>query len=213
MGADRRFPFLDALVLAIGAGEKDVTRRLVNMRDYDYIGPRDCEDDPASWGRSDEYGTYWYLASPSDAPGHDMRRPYYPGDTMAVCEALVPLPGMARAEPDVVGYRCDRREWEHPEDFTPPAPWLWKVRALPARYCPTWAVRYRRPILSVRPERLSWVTDDEARREGIARLGWEPTRDAFLSGFRAMHKLPDDADPWVWRVEFGHAAFEVSDAR
>lgn len=204
--ADRRFSFMDPLVLAIAAGEKDVTRRLVNMAWFDYIGPRDAENDPASWGRADAYGDYWYLQSPPDSPNMDMRRPYYPGDTLAVCEALVPINYDGdRMDPDLVGYRCDR---SLARDGHARAVWGWKVRVLPARYCPAWAVRTRRRILSVRPERLTSITDDEVRREGVARLGWEPTAAAFVAGFRKMHELDADADPWVWRVEF-----EQEDAR
>lgn len=187
----RRFAFMDSLVLAIAAGDKDVTRRIVRMDHYDYIGPRDADDEPSSWGRADEYGQYWYLQSPPDDPNHDMRRPYYPGDVLGVCEALVKV---CTTEADWTVYRCDSSEAAYG--------WPWKVKALPARYCPTWAIRHRRKIVSVRPERLSWVTDDEARREGIVRLGREPTAAAFLAGFRAMHGLAPDADPWVWRVEF-----------
>lgn len=200
--ADRRFSFMDPLVLAIAAGEKDVTRRLVNMAWFDYIGPRDAENDPASWGRADAYGDYWYLQSPPDSPNMDMRRPYYPGDTLAVCEALVrrDLDYEALGPVDWTVYRADGK--------SAACGWPWKVRVLPARYCPAWAVRYRRRILSVRPERLTSITDDEVRREGVTRLGWEPTATAFVDGFRKMHGLDADADPWVWRVEF-----EQEDAR
>lgn len=206
---DRRFPFMDPLVLAIRAGEKDVTRRLVNMRWFDYIGPSGCKDDPACWGREDEHGDFWYLQSPPDDPHHDMRRPYYPGDTLAVCEALVQKNADSSYGP-AVAYRSDNR-LVRDADGVSAIDWTWKVRTLPARYCPTWAVRTRRTILSVRPERLSWVSDDEARREGIARLGWEPTGAAFVAGFRELHGLDADWDGWIWRVEFSKE--DVNDAR
>lgn len=93
-----------------------------------------------------------------------------------------------------------------------PGPRLFGEVEIPtARYCPKWAIRTRREILSVRPERLSWVTDDDARREGIARLGWEPTGAAFVRGFRELHEFEAAADPWVWRVEF--STEDVNDAR
>ncbi len=190
----RRLSFMDGLVLAIAADEKTVTRRL--------LSPQPTE--PILWYPSAEHKR----GRAYDGEPHFIRgaaidfAPMKPGDTLNVCEALIRLPGMASNEADVVGYRADRREWQHSEDFTPPEPWPWKVRVLPARYCPTWAVRYRRRIVSVTPERLSSVTDAEAVREGIARLEWEPTRECFLAGFRKMHGLADDADPWVWRIEW-----------
>lgn len=178
-----RKPFMNPLVLAIAAGEKTETRRLLR--------PQPTE--PILWYPSPK--TNRSLAYDGDA--HFRRGvaidfgPANAGDILYVCEALVPIPGMERNEPDVVGYRCD---------FTETAgrvPWPWKVRSLSARYCPTWAVRHRRRLLSVTPERLSEITDEGARAEGIERLGWKPTREAFINGFLRMY--PDiGPDPWVW---------------
>lgn len=188
---------MDPLVLAIRAGEKDVTRRLVSNPDGWHLGV------PVSG----EYGGRLDCFQPLP-PHYSAERaiysPYRPGDTLAVCEALVPINYDGdRQDPDLVGYRCDR---SLARDGHAHAVWGWKVRTLPARYCPTWAVRTRRTILSVRPERLSWVTDEEAVREGIARLGWEPTGAAFVAGFREMHGAHADGNPWVWRVEFSKEA-------
>ena len=120
------------------------------------------------------------------------------GDVVGVCEALVPDCGW-------VAYRGDctavlpgqRRAW-----VSPLATWPWKVKVLPARYCPNWAIRTFIRITDIRPEPLDAVTDDEARREGIVRLGYAPTREGFLAGFRKLHRLVAEADPEVWRVEF-----------
>jgi hypothetical protein len=117
---------------------------------------------------------------------------------MDVCEALVKV---CTEDADWTVYRADSTNVA--------CGWPWKVKVIPARYCPTWAVRHHRRLVSVRPERLSQVTDAEAVREGIARLGWEPTREAFLRGFRQMHGLVEDADPWVERREW--APGEASD--
>lgn len=202
MPADRRFPFMDPLVLAIRAGEKDVTRRLVS-------NPNGWHLDTPVFG---EYGgrlDCYYKSPPHYRAEQSVYSPYRPGDTLAVCEALVPRQGPAAWNPRFVSYRSDGSDARPPDGDL--VLWGWKVRVLPARYCPTWAIRTRRRILSVRPQRLSWVTDDDARREGIVRLGWEPTAAAFVAGFRAMHKLDNDADPWIWRVEFGKE--DVTDAR
>lgn len=196
--ADRRFSFMDPLVLAIAAGEKDVTRRLIALREFGPSTTFAC-----SWHFYDRRGLWNDVSTELLIAKFSA---YRPGDTLAVCEALVPINYDGdRMDPDLVGYRCDN---SLARDGHARAVWGWKVRALPARYCPSWAVRYRRRILSVRPERLTSVTDDEVRREGVTRLGWEPTAAAFVDGFRKMHKLDADADPWVWRVEF-----EREDAR
>lgn len=173
----KRIAFMDALVLAIAAGEKDVTRRMTDPR-------------------------------------------LKPGDVVDVCEALTPK---ADGQRELVAYRCDGAHVYVPDadGFLTARPfWPWKVRVLPARYCPGWAVRTRIEVMSVRPELLTAITDDDARREGLKRdiLGlWgldiardhkllrETPRDAFLDGFRAIHGLPSDADPTVFRIEFRRA--------
>jgi hypothetical protein len=189
----RRLSFMDGLVVAISKGEKDVTRRLLN--------PQPTE--PILWYPSAEHKR----GLAYDGEAHFLRgvardfAPLQPGDILDVCEALVPVCYDING-PDSVYYRADR----NPVVVGGNAPeWPWKVRALPARYCPSWAVRHHREILSVRPERLSWVTDAEAVREGVARLGWAPTREGFLAGFRALHGLEVDDDPWVFRIEFSTA--------
>jgi hypothetical protein len=131
---------------------------------------------------------------------------FKPGDVVDVCEALAPVNG-------VVCYQADSHFVKRPDVGVPPLGfgypqiqglvlWPWKVRVLPARYCPSWAVRHRIEIVSVRSEPLAACTDEDARREGIARMGHEPTAAAFLRVFRELHGLPADADPTVFRVEF-----------
>lgn len=122
-----------------------------------------------------------------------------PGDIVAVCEALV---AEAADHPDdrTAVYRCDRTPVYRGEDartFGWRHAWDWKVSTIIPRYCPTWAVRHRRRLVEVRQEPLSAITDQGARDEGIARLGWEPTREGFLRGFREFRGLGEDADPVV----------------
>lgn len=206
MRADRRFPFLDQLVLGIAEREKDLTRRLNTLRDF---GPSTTSG--YDWHFRDRRGL-WNDVSTEQLL--ERWAPYRAGDVLAVCEALVPTTTI-KAPPYSGGLSIIDTKYR--ADSVPVVVdgsnrlWPWKVRVLPARYCPKWAIRTRRRILSVRPERLSWVTDDDARREGIARLGWEPTGAAFVAGFRELHELDAGADPWVWRVEF--STEEVNDAR
>lgn len=132
---------------------------------------------------------------------------FTPGDVLDVCEALVRVDAHYAAwDPrrKLVAYRCDgmqpvRRDADGRVDDID---WTWKVRVLPARYCPAWAVRHRILVEAVTRETLSCVTDGDARREGIARMGLAPTAEAFLFAFRGIHKLPPDADPELTRIAF-----------
>jgi hypothetical protein len=79
----------------------------------------------------------------------------------------------------------------------------------PSIHMPKWAARTWGRIVSVRPERLQDITDDDARREGctegfVAR-GMLPHVAAFRSVWNdcyANRGLGWDANPWVWRIEW-----------
>lgn len=202
-----RTPFMDPLVRAIAADEKTVTRRLIKL-------PRlpDGDSYPVDWSER-----AWAVVNEDDphlvVPATHGGRPNLlsvpmraaPGDTMDVCEALDASRTADYTDPqvripayDCVRYRADRTPIRI-EGWA--LGWFWKVRTLPARYCPTWAIRHHRTLISVRPERLSDVTDAEAVLEGIRYLGWPETREGFIEGFCKMHKLDSDR-VWVERREW-----------
>lgn len=194
MSRNVRVSFMDGLALAIRDGVKTETRRL--------LAP---QPDPAWTGA----GCLWYPNGPDDkrSLAYDGERHFRrgapldfarvrPGDEMQVCEALVAGDAIGEWGRRPVLYRADGEAVVDADGDR--LPWPWKVRTLPARYCPAWAVRTRRVLTSVRIERLSDITDAGAVAEGIARLGWESTAAAFQRGFRQMHGLSEEADPWVW---------------
>lgn len=200
-----RTPFMDPLVLAIaadlrGAG-KTVTRRLFKLPRIPAgdVYPPDwaehawtpgAEDDPHLVVPVVHDGRPNLLSVPCRAA---------PGDIMDVCEALVPMEARDHHPVEFVSYRADDEAPVDADGFV--IDWPWKVRTLPARYCPAWAVRHHRRLISVRPERLSDVTDAEAVLEGIRYLGWPETRAGFIEGFMTMHKLDSDR-VWVERREW-----------
>ena len=68
-----------------------------------------------------------------------------------------------------------------------------------AKRMPRWASRISLLNESVRVEQLMDITDGDAQAEGFG------SREAFLKIFRSIYDLADDANPWVWVVEFNRA--------
>ena len=195
-----RLPFMDGLFRAIMAREKTVTRRLVAGAVASAVEAFELETGEWAFseGQSQDDGSSLVIAHLSCKYGPV-------GRVLAICEGLRAaewFAGDARDD-DAVQYTADG---DYVWDVTRPAQWPWKVRRLASMYCPTWAVRTRRRVTSIRPERLSAITDAEARLEGLSFLdGVEPTRDGFLSLWDGMYAARGQgiaADPWVWRVEF-----------
>lgn len=106
-------------------------------------------------------------------------------------------------------------------------PMTWR----PSIHMPKEACRLFQQVVSVRPERLREITDQDALREGIERgqltVGWDsevykdyladasgygdprvdwPCTDTPLNSYRSLWdwingKGSFDSDPWVWRIE------------
>lgn len=198
---EHRIQFMTPLVRAIRAGVKDVTRRPI--RD-EFVQRRAVTAEPSDRPPG---GIWTWL----DEVGHALTEGAClyggPGDVLAICEEL----RRSGTPTEWAGGKPVRFATVYGCDGEPvyrdggPAVWPWQNKVQTARYCPDWAVRLRLPLVSVRPERVTAITDAEAVREGLAYLGVVPTRDAFLSLWDRMYaKGPHAAarDPWVWRLEF-----------
>jgi hypothetical protein len=213
---DRPILFSRSMVLAILAGQKTQTRRTVRMTDLEYIGPRDCEDDPASWGWEDEYGDFHTLSRDA-SDGIPIPCPYgVPGDRLWVREEHYryghwePILGVTTktgrqkwrfmADSDVILYDPPKtyRKGMHARD---PSASCWHKRL--ARFMPRSASRITLEVTSIRVERLQTISEEDARAEGVPPnwgndlTGWVPEEHGYLTvaGLRHGTERPgEDCD-------------------
>ena len=104
---------------------------------------------------------------------------------------------------------CEK-EWEKPN---------WGKWRSPL-FMPKWASRIWLEIVSVRPERLQEITEEDCLKEGLEKRGFDGSALFQIDGFAddicfvgydlAFKQLWDSlnpkhpwrSNPWVWRIEF-----------
>ena len=179
---ERPIPFSAEMVLAILAGRKTQTRRVMKVQPpadavvtvehyFPIVSNRRGED----WYGPEIFGAHWQ----DDEKG--LRCPYgAPGDLLWVREAwrawsqYDDLPP-SRIPPGVdVQYIADAR-----------TPWISRYRS--PRFMPRWASRITLRITDVRVERLQDISEDDARAEGA-------TMRPSCNGFQ--HRYPG------WRMDW-----------
>lgn len=193
--------FSAPMVLANRGGRKDLTRR---TRGLDRIN-----EAPDEWelvGESMAPGIFFFQRT----PGNEVLRlksPYGgPGSILVCREAWRAWIGYDKTPPReipqtaLVWYEADGRI---------PAGGNWgKLR--PAMFMMRWMVRDLREVVSVRPERLLDITDEDAVREGIEMPDGTPEPPDWWSYREEYFHLWDRINgpgsaaknPWCWRVEF-----------
>jgi hypothetical protein len=221
---ERPIIFSAPMVLALLAGQKTQTRRLVK--------PQPPEILPAYapkvyWPARDRHMTsdpdgaaYLQFERPGDYDGARVMRggfgfrcPYgQPGNRLWVREAWAwrgdgAIPAFDRVRKGEVWFRAD------PERTSPGIRWR------PSIHMPRWASRITLEVTGVRVERLQDISEADALAEGVTPK-WEPGCSGrlmeALGGFSfrpaasAYAELWEqingpgswDANPWVWVVEF-----------
>lgn len=184
--------FSEPMVKAWLEGRKTVTRRLMKPQPI-YSGfTKDFE-----WDRGGQIG----VVSIHEAA--DFAR-YLPGETVYIKESCYicgsDSDGAPLAEPPVV-YRADgaRKSDRYPYFRSP-------------RFMPAWASRSHALIVSVRPERVQEITEEEAFHEGmnyrgadgeLHHLGDHPSYSLleFQHTWETLHPGTWDKNPWAWRIE------------
>ncbi|MCD8398134.1 MAG: hypothetical protein LUD12_13315 [Lachnospiraceae bacterium] len=222
--------FNTAMVRAVQEGRKTATRRIIKKMPPRTYRFEQIEDD--KW-------EYFYGIAENDIVMDlygEIRAPYKPGDILYVREAWnhgyiesSDIPGSCETwfEESKIGcggyigtvssfyYRANIDENEANDIGM-----KWK----PSIHMPKEAARIWLQVISVRPQRLQDITDDQSEAEGIsdewACEWWKPTyndpdsggypkyREAFGELWNATVKKAElgeygwKANPWVWVIEF-----------
>jgi hypothetical protein len=197
---------MPTMVRAILAGQKTVTRRALTVP---WAKRSRCQPYEPYWTDSDgvlmhadEYGD-WHVYGPEFCR-------YRPGRRLWVRETWRTLEQDDGT--DGVFFPADGAFV--PIANTPEAAELWGAAHAngkhghyrPSLLMPRWASRLTLLVTDVRAERLTEITPEDVRLEGFVHAGLGDTPSDYCRVYREMHKLVDDANPWLWRI-----AFEVVD--
>lgn len=203
---ERPIPFSAEMVRAILAGRKTQTRRVMKVQPYpdsivtvEHFNQTVIDRHGDMQPGPEIFGAHW------DDGEYGCRCPYgAPGDTLWVREAWRAWSQYddwppSRLPPGVdVQYIADARP-----------PWISRYRS--SRFMPRWASRITLEVKSVRVERLQAISEDDARAEGVAPVGWIDETDVGMSSYReGFSRLWNDingpgaweANPWVWVISF-----------
>lgn len=187
-------PLSDELARAWHEGRLTVHRRLMNPQPVD-----NCilHREDADLARP------IYRAWINDVPTHHFYKPpYLPGEVVYIKETWVDLiktPVMGAGSERYAGLKVWYRADNTPEMEV-------VGRYISPRFMPEWASRSHALIVSVKPERVQEITEEEAMEEGV---GWQNTaglarftaRKLSRSLWETLHPGTWDANPWVWRYE------------
>jgi hypothetical protein len=200
----KRTPLLfnDPMVLAIIAGTKKQTRRLVSQRELACLA-QGKDAFGMSGSLEDHLGAAVFMSTPVGLAG----------DLIWVREAWAPfsigqkhdLPCSVDDIEDADGarYRADGSVWmcsdtgadicTHKGGEFLLAAHRWR----PSIHMPAWACRLVLEVVSVRVERVQAITDSDAREEGVV------DRDAFRVLWSAVYGQQSwDSNPFVWVIKF-----------
>lgn len=188
--------FSGAMVRAILADEKTVTRRIVKNPERHGCFNGDCPH---------ETGTDCLEELLKIAPCQ-------PGDLLWVRESIIQRSNYHIV--DEIGVGRDVAEVVYAADEAP-CPidrWPWKRHVLPSIHMPYGAARIWLRVKDVRAEPIQEITNDDAEDEGTRQWCHENLESracCIEHGFQLMwdslnagRGYPWSENPWVWRIEF-----------
>lgn len=191
--------FSEPMVKAWLAGNKDVTRRLMNPQPKFYGSGCWYPDDPC-WLRSKHYSgeNHFKKGAGIDFARYKIGEVVYIKETWAV-HADDEMTNFHKGA--MVFYKADRDNDPHINRWRSPM------------FMPEWASRSHARIVSVRPERITEITRTEAIMEGVMAYslkdymegGVRPEQTAadiyFKELWESLRPGSWERNDWVWRIE------------
>jgi hypothetical protein len=191
--------FSSNMVRAYMDGRKTQTRRVINPQPEYVWGYGVRIDDP-------DYFSVHVRYPGGHQPDPWIHCPYgKPGHTLWVRETWAVVNTLDHLKPSEIQYG----------DFSWPQVWYKATDDHSADYrkdffgkwrspifMPRWASRFELPILSIRPERLQDISEEDAKSEGVANLPYRYAYCMLWNEINAKRGYPWDTNPRVWRIEF-----------
>lgn len=213
--------FSAPMVQAILEGRKTQTRRIAAVPVGDHHGI-----DIMDWGLSKhphQKDGKWLYSVQSDVDDHDTfeLKPKYgqPGDLIWVRETW--FPAAINSNRVLVGYH-EKDPYITIEITTDRVEYYWKQlhkgRMIPSIHMPKEAARIWLQVTNIRVERLQYITEEDAKAEGVEKIGdgafpWKhygsntarcaDAKTSFQSLWQGINGPESwQANPWVWCVSF-----------
>lgn len=220
--------FNRAMILALHAGRKTQTRRIVNpapIADDRFIGghkiamPKSRHTGMQTAGEVSVDASYIHECCPYGSPGdrlwvREAWRVSAKHDELAPRD--LPFDRGMTIMYDAGGSRAhdETGQYVNSPDYPPTRP-TWAGKGRPSIHMPRAASRTTLEVTGIRVERLQDISEADAEAEGIDFLRHVPDADETLSARDLYRILWDsineargfgwDANPWVWVVEFPSA--------
>ena len=186
--------FTGPMIRSILDGRKTMTRRVVKPQPP--VRGAGMRDHKMALATDDEGENLRVYSQSAGSGSWSVRCPYgQPGDRLWVKEAITR------------GYCGDMNMSAYAADDSPTKAdaWPWKLKTLPAMFCPYGLSRIMLEITGVRVERLQEIGHDDARAEGVRT---DCNGILHLVDFRQLwddinaKRAPWASNPFVWVIEF-----------
>ena len=214
---ERPILFSAPMVRALLSGEKTQTRRVVKLKNGQYIPPSKSADGPgwAQMLRSCPYGqpgdrlwvreTFQYRGASYDGHGIDESEWFRCYGAGGAADNWDPdYPHGWWPTPHMNVKKLDAADEQEGEGVTG-----WVTKRIPGIHMPRWASRITLEVTSVRVERLQDISEADAAAEGVHTDPDCPAYDAYQALWEQINgKGSWDANPWVWVVEHKRIAQE-----